>query len=68
MTSKAPSGMTDEMDVDTAFICQMFKANYKGSGPLYSYKTCALDNENCKRIFLAVRDVAVRGRFDDVGL
>jgi len=58
----------DELDIDSAFIAQMFKANYKGTGPLYIHKTCALDTENCRRIFEAVRAVAITTALGERGL
>jgi len=66
MNSKLPTA--EPLDTETTFIGQMFKANYKGQGPLCSYKTCALDTENCKKIFLAVRDQAVNEQLRKQGL
>jgi len=38
------------------FMQKQFELNYKGESDMYTFATCALDNENCRKGFMAVKD------------
>jgi len=48
------------------YIQNRYKQNFKGSR-LYPYITCAIDTQNCKRVFTAVRDTVITGALNDAG-
>jgi len=62
------SARQPQIDTETAFIGDMFQANYKGKGGLIHHKTCALDTENCKKIFEAVQEQVVSNQLHVQGV
>jgi len=55
-----------DFDKSCKFIQRRYEANFKGSR-LYPYVTCAIDTNNCKRVFTAVRDTVITGALNDAG-
>ena len=51
-----------------SFMKSQFKKYFGGSGGLYPFITCAIDKENCKRVFNAVRDEAIRAAITTIGI
>jgi len=54
------------LEASTTYIQNRYKQNFKGSR-LYPYVTCAIDTQNCKRVFTAVRDTVITGALNDAG-
>jgi len=54
------------LDASCMYIQNRYKQNFKGSR-LYPYITCAIDTQNCKRVFTAVRDTVITGALNDAG-
>jgi len=54
------------IDASCLYIQNRYKQNFKGSR-LYPYITCAIDTQNCKRVFTAVRDTVITGALNDAG-
>jgi len=50
-------------DAALAFLQKKFQAAFKGRA-LYMYVTCAIDTENCKKVFLAVKDMLLMAHID----
>jgi len=44
------------MDKCVEYILKKYEAKYNGDQPFYSYTTCALDTDNCQKVFEAVSD------------
>jgi len=61
---KRSSVSKSDMDVDSEFIKKMFEANYQGVTPLRTFRTCAIDRDNCEKIFKAVQDEALQKAFN----
>eukprot|EP01123_Difflugia_compressa_P014586 TRINITY_DN775_c0_g3_i2.p1 TRINITY_DN775_c0_g3~~TRINITY_DN775_c0_g3_i2.p1 ORF type:complete len:347 (-),score=80.01 TRINITY_DN775_c0_g3_i2:244-1284(-) len=49
-----------------SYIQNRYKQTFKGTR-LYPYTTCAIDTQNCKRVFTAVRDTVITGALNDAG-
>jgi len=61
-----PRDQTTNFDAACLFIQARYQANFKGTR-LYPYVTCALDTNNCKKVFTAVRDTVITGALNEAG-
>jgi len=50
-----PASDANDLDKSIAFIKARYEKNYIGSS-IYTYPTCAIDTQNCERVFAGVRD------------
>jgi len=55
-----------DCDKSQKYIQERYKANFKGSR-LYPHFTCAIDTQNCKRVFIAVKDTILAGALSEAG-
>lgn len=49
------------------FIQDLYEKKYRGTTSLYCYTTCAIDTENCEKVFSAVRDTVLTGALEEAG-
>jgi GTPase SAR1 family protein len=61
-----PRDQTTNFEAAVAFIQAKYQSNFKGFR-LYPYVTCALDTTHCKKVFTAVRDIAITGAMCEAG-
>jgi GTPase SAR1 family protein len=57
---------TTNFEEGCKYIQARYQANFKGSR-LYPYITCAIDTNNCKKVFTAVRDTVITGALNEAG-
>jgi len=57
----------DNFTSSTEFIERKYKNNYTSNSRLYIHITNALDTENCRKVFVAVRDAIIQGNLDSAG-
>jgi len=57
----------DSVDDSIRFIQDLYEKKYRGSTSLYCYTTCAIDTENCDKVFSAVRDTVLTTALEDAG-
>lgn len=43
-----------------SYIEHQFKVHFSGKSQFYAYATCALDRDNCKKVFDSVRDYVTK--------
>jgi len=53
-------------DASCAYIQERYRKIFQGTR-LYPYITCAIDTQNCKRVFTAVRDTVITGALNEAG-
>jgi len=52
----------------TEFILKKYEEKYNGSSPFYSFTTCALDTDNCQKVFQAIQDSLLAKNLKSVDL
>lgn len=59
----------DDQDFEKSYkyIQDKYEKRYRGQTALYPYTTCAIDTENCERVFSAVRDTVLTGALEEAG-
>jgi len=61
-----PENKGSDFDEGCKYLQKRYEANFKG-GRLYPYVTCAIDTNNCKRVFTAVRDTVITAALNEAG-
>jgi len=61
-----PSDKGSSFDEGCKYIQEKYHANFKGSR-LYPYVTCAVDTNNCKKVFTAIKDTVITGALKEAG-
>jgi len=56
-----------DFDASVKYIQDKYEKKYRGSSALYPYTTCAIDTQNCDKVFSAVRDTVLTGALEDAG-
>lgn len=64
----AQRGTLSAEDMGVEYIQSLFSKAFCGTNRLYMYKTCAIDRNNCAKVFKAVRDSVLSSLLTEVGL
>jgi len=62
-----PADKAQDFDASVAFIKDKYEKKYRGGTALYPYTTCAIDTQNCEKVFSAVRDTVLTGALEEAG-
>jgi len=62
-----PSDKAQDYDASVKFLQDKYEKKYRGSTALYPYTTCAIDTQNCDKVFSAVRDTVLTGALEEAG-
>lgn len=64
-----PEEHADSFETSVDFIRSRYSSKYQGKAnkELYHYTTCAIDTDNCEKVFKAVRDTVLCSALDDAG-
>eukprot|EP01125_Pyxidicula_operculata_P008387 TRINITY_DN281_c0_g2_i1.p1 TRINITY_DN281_c0_g2~~TRINITY_DN281_c0_g2_i1.p1 ORF type:complete len:354 (-),score=81.05 TRINITY_DN281_c0_g2_i1:641-1702(-) len=58
----------DEYTKSCEYLKHQFVSAYSGGGRLYPFITCAIDKENCERVFRSVQDTVINVALNTAGL
>eukprot|EP01126_Amoeba_proteus_P032367 TRINITY_DN3157_c0_g1_i11.p1 TRINITY_DN3157_c0_g1~~TRINITY_DN3157_c0_g1_i11.p1 ORF type:complete len:146 (+),score=27.12 TRINITY_DN3157_c0_g1_i11:966-1403(+) len=67
LTDNPQTASLNDTDRGTKYIEMQFQKHYSGKISFYSYATCALDTNNCVKVFDAVRDSVLAKAFGRMG-
>lgn len=62
-----PADKAQDFDTSVKFIQDKYEKKYRGGTALYPYTTCAIDTQNCEKVFSAVRDTVLTGALEEAG-
>jgi len=62
-----PVEKKEDFEASVHFIQDLYEKKYRGQTSLYCYTTCAIDTQNCEKVFSAVRDTVLTGALEEAG-
>jgi len=62
-----PAEKAQDYEASVEFVKDKYEKKYRGETTLYPYTTCAIDTQNCDKVFSAVRDTVLTGALEDAG-
>jgi len=62
-----PAEKAQDFEASVHFIQELYEKKYRGQTNLYCYTTCAIDTQNCEKVFSAVRDTVLSLALEDAG-